>query len=66
MARVTVEDALDKIPNRFQLVLCATYRARQIGRQVSKVHAKDKPTVAALREIAEGKVGLDMLKKVPL
>jgi len=46
MARITVEDCLDNIDNRFELVLTATKRARQI--------ANDKPTVIALREIAEG------------
>lgn len=56
MARVTVEDCLKKIPNRFELVLCAAYRARQISQGYApKVDAKDKPTVVALREIAEGK-----------
>lgn len=55
MARVTVEDCLKKIPNRFELVLCAAYRARQISQGYApKVDAKDKPTVVALREIAEG------------
>lgn len=54
MARVTVEDCLKKIPNRFELVLCAAYRARQISQGYApKVDAKDKPTVVALREIAE-------------
>ena len=62
MARVTVEDCLKKIPNRFELVLCAAYRARQISQGYA---AKDKPTVVALREIAEGKTGKEMLEKVP-
>lgn len=66
MARITVEDCLKNIPNRFQLTLAATYRARQLAQgHTPKVDAKDKPTVTALREIAEGKVGLEMLKKVP-
>ena len=66
MARVTVEDCLKKIPNRFELVLCAAYRARQISQGYApKVDAKDKPTVVALREIAEGKTGKEMLGKVP-
>lgn len=66
MARVTVEDCLKKIPNRFELVLCAAYRARQISQGYApKVDAKDKPTVVALREIAEGKTGKEMLEKVP-
>lgn len=66
MARVTVEDCLKKIPNRFELVLRAAYRARQISQGYApKVDAKDKPTVVALREIAEGKTGKEMLEKVP-
>ena len=66
MARVTVEDCLKKIPNRFGLVLGAAYRARQISQGYApKVDAKDKPTVVALREIAEGKTGKEMLEKVP-
>ena len=66
MARVTVEDCLKKIPNRFELVLCAAYHARQISQGYApKVDAKDKPTVVALREIAEGKTGKEMLEKVP-
>jgi DNA-directed RNA polymerase subunit omega len=47
-------------------VLCAAYRARQISQGYApKVDAKDKPTVVALREIAEGKTGKEMLEKVP-
>ncbi|MCG5031591.1 DNA-directed RNA polymerase subunit omega [Mesosutterella sp. OilRF-GAM-744-9] len=66
MARVTVEDCLEKIPNRFELVLCASYRARQIAQGYApKIDAKDKPTVVALREIAEGLTGKEMLDKVP-
>ena len=66
MARITVEDCLKKIPNRFQMVLVAAYRARQITQGYApKVEAKDKPGVVALREIAQGEVGLEMLKRVP-
>jgi DNA-directed RNA polymerase subunit omega len=66
MARITIEDCLKQIPNRFQLTLSATYRARQLLQgHTPKVDSKDKPTVIALREIASGKVGLEMLKKVP-
>lgn len=66
MARITVEDCLKKIPNRFQMVLVAAYRARQITQGYApKVDAKDKPTVIALREIAKGEVGLEMLQRVP-
>ena len=67
MARITVEDCLDKIPNRFQLVLAATYRARMLGQgHAPKVESKNKPGVTALREIAEGAVGVEMLRKVPV
>ena len=66
MARITVEDCLKKIPNRFQMVLVAAYRARQITQGYApKVEAKAKPGVIALREIAKGEVGLEMLKRVP-
>ena len=66
MARITVEDALERIPNRFQLVLAATYRARMLSQgHAPKVETTNKPGVTALREIAAGQVGLEMLKKVP-
>ncbi len=66
MARITVEDCLKKIPNRFQMVLAAAYRARQLSQGYApKVETKDKPTVAALREVAAGEVGLEMLRRVP-
>ncbi|VVD71459.1 DNA-directed RNA polymerase subunit omega [Pandoraea soli] len=68
MARITVEDCLKRIPNRFELALAATYRARQLaqGHTPKLENNKDKPTVVALREIAAGLVGVEMLKKVPL
>ena len=55
MARVTVEDCVDKIPNRFDLVLLAAQRARQIsgGAELSIERDRDKNPVVALREIAE-------------
>jgi len=58
MARITVEDCLEKVDNRFQLVLVATKRAREIARGATPLldGEKDKPTVIALREIAEGLV----------
>ncbi len=58
MARVTVEDCLDNVDNRFQLVLVATKRARQIanGKDPMVEWENDKPTVVALREIADGHV----------
>ena len=66
MARITVEDCLQKIPNRFQLVLAATYRARMLSQShTPRVDSKNKPGVTALREIAEGHIGLEMLKRVP-
>jgi DNA-directed RNA polymerase subunit omega len=65
MARITVDDCLKHIPNRFELTLAATYRARQISIGAgSQVDAnKDKPTVIALREIAAGKIGLEVLNR---
>ena len=63
MARVTVEDCLDKIPNRFDLVVLASRRARDLtlGRAPFIERENDKATVIALREIAEGKIDLDYL-----
>lgn len=64
MARVTVEDAVDKIGNRFDLILVAARRARQIatGGKDPMVEAEnDKPTVIALREIENGFVTSDSL-----
>lgn len=67
MARITVEDCLKTVPNRFELVLAATYRARQLVQgHAARVDAKDKATVVALREIAAGATDRDMLTKVPL
>ena len=67
MARITVDDCLKRIPNRFQLTLAATYRARQLSSGASPLveSNKDKSTVIALREIAIGKVGLEVLKRNP-
>ncbi|MEX0959642.1 MAG: DNA-directed RNA polymerase subunit omega [Burkholderiales bacterium] len=64
MARITVDDCLKSIPNRFELTLAATFRARQIatGATPQVEGNKDKPTVIALREIANGKVGIEILK----
>ena len=64
MARVTVEDCLDKVDNRFELVMVATKRARAIatrGEQPMVEWENDKPTVVALREIAEGFIKADIL-----
>ena len=67
MARITVEDCLKQIPNRFQLVLAATYRARMLSQgHAPKIESKNKPGVTALREIAAGEVGVEMLRRVPL
>ena len=65
MARITVDDCLHRIPNRFQLTLAATYRARQLGAGASPLVGpnRDKPTVIALREIAAGKIGTEVLKR---
>ncbi len=65
MARVTVEDCLDKVDNRFQLVLVATKRARQLANGVQPLvpWENDKPTIVALREIAEGLVGPGILEE---
>ena len=65
MARITIEDCLTKLPNRFELTLAATNRARQIsaGSQPLVDGDRDKPTVIALREVAAGKVGIEMLLK---
>ncbi|WP_062260236.1 DNA-directed RNA polymerase subunit omega [Endozoicomonas arenosclerae] len=59
MARVTVEDCLDNVDNRFELVMVASKRARQLaigGKEPKLEWENDKPTVMALREIAEGLV----------
>ena len=57
MARVTVEDCLDKVPNRFAPVILAAERARQIsGGARTLVRCDNKPGVSALREIAQGQV----------
>ncbi len=59
MARITVEDCLDNVTNRFELVLIATKRARQLemnGAEATVPWNNDKPTVVALREIAERNV----------
>jgi DNA-directed RNA polymerase subunit omega len=65
MARITIEDCLNRIPNRFELTLAATNRARQLASGSSPLveASRDKPTVTALREIAAGKVGVEMLAK---
>ncbi len=65
MARITVEECLNYIPNRFDLTLAAAYRARQIANGASSLisDSRDKPTVIALREISKGKVGMEVLNR---
>lgn len=65
MARITVEDCLEHVDNRFDLVLLATKRARQLANRAEPLvpTQNDKPTVIALREIAGGLVGPETLAK---
>jgi len=65
MARVTVEDCILKVPNRFELVLHAAQRARNVarGEELTVDRDNDKNPVVALREIAEGTVDLPMLEQ---
>jgi DNA-directed RNA polymerase subunit omega len=67
MARVTVEDCLENVDNRFQLVLVATKRARQLASGVTPFvdWENDKPTIVALREIAAGMIGPSILEEQP-
>ena len=63
VARITVEDCVEKIPNMFELVLVASKRARQLanGAEPMVEWENDKPTVVALREIAEGHINQSIL-----
>ncbi len=64
MARVTVEDCLENVENRFKLVMISTQRARQLARgsrDALLAWENDKPTVMALREIAAGKIDENVL-----
>ena len=66
MARVTVEDCLENVANRFELVMVASKRARQLatgGKDPMVQEESDKCTVIALREIAEGHVNADILSR---
>ena len=65
MARITVDDCLKKIPNRFDMTLAATLRARQLATGSTPMvdAGRDKPTVVALRELAQGKIGSEILTK---
>ena len=66
MARITVEDCLEVVDNRFELVLMATKRARQLSKGATAVvdGQNDKPTVLALREIADRKVDQTMIDEI--
>lgn len=66
MARITVEDCLHNVPNLFQLVLVAAKRARKLanGSEATIEWENDKPTVVALREIAAGHIGPEILEEV--
>ena len=65
MARITVDDCLKRITNRFQLTLAATYRARQLSSGATPLVEpnRDKVTVIALREISVGKIGVEVLRR---
>ena len=68
MARITVEDCLDKVDNRFELVMVSSKRARQLqidGKDPMVSVNNDKPTVIALREIADGLVDAEILVEKP-
>ncbi len=65
MARITVEDCLQNIDNLFQLVLVAAKRARRLanGAEPTVDWENDKPTVVALREVAAGNIGVELLEE---
>lgn len=67
MARVTVEDCLENVANRFELIMVASKRARQIandGADPMVPEDNDKPTVIALREVADQKIGPSILDDI--
>tara|TARA_R110001592_G_scaffold237577_1_gene496814 strand:- start:12759 stop:12971 length:213 start_codon:yes stop_codon:yes gene_type:complete len=69
MARVTVEDCLEHVENRFELVMLSTKRARQLangGKEPFVDWENDKPTVVALREIAAGLIDYGVIKQQDL
>lgn len=69
MARVTVEDCLQHVDNRFELIMVASKRARQIANQGAEPrvsHNNDKPTVLALRELAENQITVDEIMFTPV
>ena len=65
MARITVEDCIGRIPNHFDLTLTAALRARQLANGSTALvdESRNKPTVTALREIAAGQVGVEILQR---
>jgi DNA-directed RNA polymerase subunit omega len=65
MARITVEDCLQNVPNLFELVLVAARRARKLanGAEPTLDLENDKPTVLALREVAAGHIGVEILEE---
>lgn len=71
MARITIEDCLQKIPSRFKVALIAALYTRhhlvrgQLTQEGPEIKSKNKPPVRALRAIAAGKVGDEMLEKIP-
>ena len=68
MARITVEDCIDKVPNRFDLVLLAAHRAREIsmGSELTIDRDKDKNPVVALREIADETLTADQIREAAI
>ncbi len=68
MARVTVEDCIDKVPNRFELVMLAAHRARElaVGAELTVDRDNDKNPVVALREIAEETLTADQLREAAI
>ena len=68
MARVTVEDCVDKVPNRFELVMLAAHRAREIstGAEITVPRDNDKNPVVALREIAEETLTSEQLREAAI
>ncbi|MBX9702692.1 MAG: DNA-directed RNA polymerase subunit omega [Silvanigrellaceae bacterium] len=66
MARISVQDCLDRIPNRFVIVMLAARRMRQLQKgSDALIECKNKEAVTALREIAAGKVGIRQAEKIP-
>ncbi|WP_066566558.1 DNA-directed RNA polymerase subunit omega [Snodgrassella sp. CFCC 13594] len=65
MARITVEDCIGRIPNHFDLTMTAALRSRQLANGATPLVEEDhdKPTVVALREIAAGQIGVELLNQ---